>query len=138
VRDFHREVASQLLEREILDLYRLDLNGRAVALLYCFAEKGRGYYYLGGFDPEYARYSVGTVLTAYAIQQSIARGHAVFDFLRGNEAYKYRWNVQEKRNYRVQWLRGGLASRALLGLSKATLAVEHRAKMLALRLEKSA
>ena len=136
VRNFHRGVAGDLLERQCLDLYRLDLNGRAVAMLYCFAQNGRGYYYLGGFDPEYSRYSVGTVLTAFAIQQSISRGHEVFDFLRGDEPYKYRWNVTDRFNYRVQWRRGGLRSHALYGLNRATGVLEHQAKLLARKMEK--
>jgi len=138
VREFHRRVAADLLSSHQLDLYRMDLDGQTVAMLYCFAESGRGYYYLGGFDPAFARYSVGTVLTAYAIQQSISRGHTVFDFLRGAEPYKYRWNVQEKLNYRVEWMRGGLGSRALCTLNQATRAIEHRAKLIAHKLERSA
>lgn len=137
VRLFHRTVAKALLECGKLDLYRLDLDGRAVALLYCFAENGRGYYYLGGFDPEFSRYSAGTVLTAHAIEQSILRGDAIFDFLRGDEAYKYRWNVQEKRNYRVEWRRGTLRSSLLFGLNGLTRAVERKAKQIAHRLEKN-
>lgn len=136
IRGFHRSVAPALLETRTLDLYRLDLDGRTAAVLYCFAQNGRGYYYLGGFDPEYSRYSVGTVLTAYAIQQSIARGHSVFDFLRGDEPYKYRWNVKERFNFRVEWLRGGLRSRALFLLNEGTRVAEHQAKTLARKLEK--
>lgn len=136
VREFHLGVAEDLLKNGQLDLYRLDLNGKAVAALYCFAQNGRGYYYLGGFDPAFARYSVGTVLTAFAIQQSISRRDAVFDFLRGNEPYKYRWNVEERFNYRVEWLRGGFRSNALYALNAATRAIETRIKMLAHSLEK--
>ena len=136
VRDFHVRAASDLLDRRHLDLYRLRLDGRAVAMLYCFGQNGRGYYYLGGFDPDYARYSAGTVLTAHAIQQSIARGDAIFDFLRGNEAYKYRWNVQEKRNYRLEWKRGGSRSSILSGMNHVTRAIERQAKAAAHRLEK--
>jgi CelD/BcsL family acetyltransferase involved in cellulose biosynthesis len=136
VRAFHRMVASRLLDTHELDLYRMDLDGCPAALLYCFAQNGRGYYYLGGFDPDYSRYSVGTVLTAYSIQQSIARGHQVFDFLRGSEPYKTRWNVQERFNYRVEWLRGGPSSAALLALNDAKRIVERQAKAIARRLER--
>ena len=58
-------------------------------MLYCFNHGGKGYYYQGGFEPQLARYSPGTVLTAHAIRDAIDRGASEFDFLRGDEPYKH-------------------------------------------------
>ncbi|HEX2998759.1 MAG TPA: GNAT family N-acetyltransferase [Armatimonadota bacterium] len=101
LQDFHRALAPVLARNGLLALHRLRLDGRTVATLYCFQYNQRAFYYLGGFEPELARYSPGTVLTAYAMRYAIAHGARVFDFLRGRERYKYRWPVEERANYRL-------------------------------------
>jgi CelD/BcsL family acetyltransferase involved in cellulose biosynthesis len=40
------------------------------------------------FDPARARLAPGIVLLAHVIMDAIGRGVTVFDFLRGEEAYK--------------------------------------------------
>lgn len=99
VRQFHREWAQTAHANGWLRLYLMRVSGTVRAALYVFHFGRRAYYYLGGFDPALARYSMGTVLTAHAIRQAIAEGGVTFDFLRGDEPYKYRWKPQ------VQWHR---------------------------------
>jgi CelD/BcsL family acetyltransferase involved in cellulose biosynthesis len=45
--------------------------------------------YNSGFHPEHAALSPGLVLLAHVIRDAIARGIQRFDFLRGEERYKY-------------------------------------------------
>ena len=73
VQAFHREVAARFLQRGWLRLHLMQAGGRVIAALYCFRYRDRYYYYLGGFDPALARHSPGTVLTAHAIRDAIAR-----------------------------------------------------------------
>ena len=103
--DFHRSVGPSLLKRGYVALHRMRLNGRTVAALYTFPYGGRTFYYLGGFDPELARYSPGTVLNARAIRHALETGCTEFDFLRGREGYKYRWPVEERENGRLELAR---------------------------------
>jgi CelD/BcsL family acetyltransferase involved in cellulose biosynthesis len=98
VLDWHREAAPHLLAAGLLRLLSLRIAGRAVAVLYLLADAtdvpGRRWsYYIGGFDPEAASLSPGTLLVAHAIEQAQAEGAAVFDFLRGAEPYKQRWGA---------------------------------------------
>ena len=58
----------------------------------------RAYAYLGGFDPDFARESPGTILMADAIERAAARGCTTFNFLRGREAYKYEWGAVDRAN----------------------------------------
>lgn len=109
VRQFHREWAQTAYASGWLRLYLLRVAGVVRAVLYVFHYGQRAYYYLGGFDPALARYSMGTVLTAHAIQQAIAEGCVVFDFLRGDEPYKYRWNPQVQWHRRACHASGALA-----------------------------
>ena len=101
VRRFHTEIAKGFAEKDWLRMHGIRLDGEIRAVLYCFAYRGKAYYYLGGFEPDLAKYSLGTVLTGYAIRDSIERGCREFDFLRGNEPYKARWTREQRKNNRL-------------------------------------
>jgi CelD/BcsL family acetyltransferase involved in cellulose biosynthesis len=100
VQSFLREAALGLLSHGVLRLYGLRIDGRIIASLYGFRHALRAYYYLGGFDPEFRRYSPGTILVAHAIAEAIGEGAREFDFLRGREDYKYRWGAIDQIIYR--------------------------------------
>jgi CelD/BcsL family acetyltransferase involved in cellulose biosynthesis len=102
VKSFHEEVATGFLCRGMLRLYGLRLDGALRAALYCFARGGRVYYYLGGFDPDLASYSPGSLLIQHAWKDAKSRGDSEFDFLRGDEPYKRSWGAQNRWTYRLE------------------------------------
>jgi CelD/BcsL family acetyltransferase involved in cellulose biosynthesis len=52
--------------------------------------------YNSGYDPiKYGALSPGIVLFAHSIQDAIAAKRRRYDFLRGNEEYKYRFGAKE-------------------------------------------
>jgi len=68
-----------------------------------FDYKGRVMVYNSGLDPRFLQaYSPGIVLMGWLIQDAIERRCAVFDFLRGNEDYKYRLGGQDTRVCQLQ------------------------------------
>jgi CelD/BcsL family acetyltransferase involved in cellulose biosynthesis len=99
VRAMHREAAPQLQAAGLLRLLALRLDGRIVAVLYCLAHAGNWHDYIGGFDPAVAAISPGTLLVAHAIERARAEGAMRFDFLRGQEAYKYRWGAVDEGRF---------------------------------------
>ncbi len=113
VQAFHQLVARRFAENGWLRLHTLSLDGRVAAALYCFQRRDRYYYYLGGFDPNLARMSLGTVLTAAAIKQAVSESCRTFDFLRGRESYKYRWCSGDSVNRRLIITQPGMRSRIL-------------------------
>lgn len=119
-RRFHREVAESFARAGWLRLFRLTVDGATAASLYCFSYGGKGYYYLGGFDPRYAKMSVGTLLTGYAIGEMADEGCREMDFLRGGEAYKYRWGCRDRTNQRLTVVRPGIRA----CLARSIVAVE--------------
>ena len=65
--------------------------------------KGRLLIYNSGYDPaNYAELSPGIVLTSYIIEDAIKRSLKVFDFLQGNEVYKYRFGAIDTFVYDTQ------------------------------------
>jgi CelD/BcsL family acetyltransferase involved in cellulose biosynthesis len=102
IRSFHGEVCARMLKRDLLRFYRMSRLGRPAAALYSFRRGDRVYCYLSGFDPEMGRCSPGIVLLAHAIEKAIGEGVREFDFLRGDEEYKMKWNPEPRQNYRVR------------------------------------
>lgn len=139
VQAFHRDVARAFLANGWLRLHLLTVDGTIRAALYCFAWGRSTVYYLGGFAPELSKYSLGTLLTGKAIRQAIEEGCEEFDFLRGNEGYKYRWLPEQRVNHRLLLLRshehlgglGELPGRAGFALNRVERYVELRAKAFA-------
>jgi tetratricopeptide (TPR) repeat protein len=52
-------------------------------------------FYIAGRDQDWKTPSPGLVLHGYAIRDAIAQGFSTYDFLRGNEPYKYAFGVEE-------------------------------------------
>lgn len=96
IQRFHKDVARRLLARSMLALEALRIDGKIVSVLYGFYDHQALRYYLGGFDPAFARASVGSLVLARAIEGALARGLAEFDFLRGREPYKYAWGARDR------------------------------------------
>ena len=100
VKRFLQRVAEGFLARGTLRFHVLRLSGRIVAVHFGFQWRGRHYYYIGGFDPDFASLSVGSVLLHHAIRSAADEGASEFDFLRGAESYKHRWGATDRPSYR--------------------------------------
>lgn len=57
------------------------------------AYNNQAYLYQSGFDPEFSHLEPGHLLVKSAMEFSILNGLESFDFLRGDEPYKARWNA---------------------------------------------
>lgn len=99
---FH-ETARAASAAGTLQLMFMELNGEKGAALLNFDYRDRIWVYNSGLDPSaYSALSLGVVLTARAIEVAIENGRSTFDFLRGDEEYKYRFGAQDTRIYRLQ------------------------------------
>ena len=86
---FFRRVAATLAETGGIRLWLLDAAGGPLAAFLCLEWDGTVGLYNSGFHPDQAALSPGLVLLAHVIRDAIARGKRRFDFLRGEERYKY-------------------------------------------------
>jgi CelD/BcsL family acetyltransferase involved in cellulose biosynthesis len=96
---FFLSLAEGFSGRGWLDLDVLSLNGRAVAYLLCFCYKNTLYLYNAAYDTRYMQASPGIVAIALCIEDAIRRGISRFEFLRGNEIYKYRFGGRDHHIY---------------------------------------
>lgn len=98
---FH-SVAQAAFEAGTLLLMFTNLNGQRISALFNFIYNGRIWVYNSGNDiSQHNNLSLGWVLTAHAIQHGIEQGCHTFDFLRGDETYKYRFGGQDTEIFRL-------------------------------------
>ncbi|MHB9027810.1 MAG: GNAT family N-acetyltransferase, partial [Candidatus Latescibacterota bacterium] len=102
IQSFHREAATRFLKIGWLRFYRLSLDGKAIAYVYGLEKGNRFYSYLGALDPAMERYSPGVVILLMIIEECIRKGLREFDFLRGEERYKYLWGARKTLTYRYK------------------------------------
>ena len=120
-RDFHLRLQARAgLDRGPAALLA-ERDGTPVGAAYGFLWQNVFAYYNGGWDHAYANLSLGTVLMNRAIATVTGLGIRSFDFLRGDEQYKYHPFGALDR-YDEQWLRPRSVSALLAG------AVLHRAR----------
>jgi len=70
--------------------FLLDGSGRPASAVFSFEDEAGFYLYNSAFEPEVSQLSPGNVMLSHLIERSIAKGHRVFDFLKGDETYKFR------------------------------------------------
>lgn len=103
---FFRAIAAALVDCGWLQLSFLEIEGRPIATYFCFEYDNEVQVYNSGFDPDaYPQLSPGWVLLASLIQEAIRQGRTRFDFLQGNEDYKYRFGGVDEPVYRTVIMR---------------------------------
>jgi CelD/BcsL family acetyltransferase involved in cellulose biosynthesis len=99
---FFRDVATVAGNNGWLRLAVLRFDGHAVASYLCFDYRGDRLMYNSGFDVStYGHLSPGIVLAGYLIDDAIERGLHRFDFLQGDERYKYDLGAQDTEVLRL-------------------------------------
>jgi CelD/BcsL family acetyltransferase involved in cellulose biosynthesis len=76
---------------KILQFSFLAIDNVNAAAYLCFDYGNRIWVYNSGFDQRFSEYSPGWVLLSYLIRSAIQNGKQNFDFMRGDELYKYRF-----------------------------------------------
>ncbi|MBE2199975.1 MAG: GNAT family N-acetyltransferase [Anaerolinea sp.] len=98
---FHATAQAAQADGSLLLLF-MEVNGRKASTLFNFDYNNAVLVYNSGLDPAaFGQLSLGEVLTAKAIEWAIDNGRTAFDFLRGDEAYKYRFGAQDTMIYKL-------------------------------------
>jgi hypothetical protein len=98
---FFLDIAEELSSRDQFKLYFLEVNGERVAGCICF-DYGESYLlYNSGYDPAYSQLSVGLLNKALSLQTAIEEGRQSFNFLKGNERYKYNLGGKDEAVYHL-------------------------------------
>ena len=98
---FFRSLASSLSREGLLSLFFMEIQGKRVASAMTFDYGGSLLLYNSGFNPNFGYYSVGLLLKALSVKSAIEDGKSYYDFLRGNERYKYHLGGVDKPIYNM-------------------------------------
>jgi len=110
-RNFHLKLAERLLERDMLSNCELYHNGKLAGVIYSFKFKGRIFVYIicaRRIDINDA--SIGRALIYRHIERLIEEGMTEYDFLRGDEEYKYYWTNTDRRDLNITFYNRRFAS----------------------------
>ena len=95
---FFKAIVPITFQKRWLQLSFLMINGEAASAYLNFVYGDSVLVYNSGLLPDkYGHLSAGIILLAHNIHTAIENGYRVFDFLRGNEIYKFRMGGQETR-----------------------------------------
>ena len=88
-REFFNTMTAALAEKGNLKLSFLEIEDVPVSAVICFDYNNDIYLYNSAFDPAFSALSVSLLLEVSCIRDAILKGKKRFDFLSGNERYKY-------------------------------------------------
>ncbi|HEY2981725.1 MAG TPA: GNAT family N-acetyltransferase [Anaerolineales bacterium] len=83
----------------------LEIDGRKAAAALNFDYQNRLWGYNSGVDSSFLELSPGWVLLTYTLQWAAEHGRAEFDFMRGDEEYKYRFGALNRHVMRAKVVR---------------------------------
>ena len=86
----------ELAGDDTAQLHFLVVGGRRIAAGVWLDDGQTIFFYNAGVDPEARELSPGVLLVARAIEGALALGRRRFDFLRGDEPYKYEWGAVDE------------------------------------------
>lgn len=94
--DFLTKVAARLFHRDSLRVLWIEKEGVPIAVDFSFLSTNSSFGYQTGVDPDFRCIELGRALMVAAIRSTHASGRRCFDFLRGDEHYKTRWNAKSR------------------------------------------
>ena len=98
---FFLDMAHELASRDQFRLYFLEVDGEKVAACICFDYGDDFLLYNSGYEPAYSRLSVGLINKALSIRTAIEENRKVFNFLKGNERYKYNLGGRDEAVFHI-------------------------------------
>lgn len=128
-RSFEAEVLRRMHGTGRARMAELAIDGEVVAARACLEANGALYLYYSGFDPQWWKYSVLTLLVTEAIRDGIERGMTAVNFSPGVDNSKSRWGVDLVPMQTVTLVRSNPVSRArheLLRIRKTIRQPLHR------------
>jgi len=134
IRAFLLESVPYMAANNIAWMDVLEKDGETVAAALNFVHGKSAFFYIGGIDPLAEKWGPGTALFAHIIMRCIDQDFAVYDFLRGQEDYKYRWGGTDVPMYKLDTYGAGIfRGQVLRAFDNVFLRLKRAARRLAAR-----
>jgi len=102
VRKGFRELVHELEKKGYITIHTIAAKEQTIAAIGSFVFDKKISYFQGGFDPEYFRLSPGKVVLALRVTEAIEKKVKEFDFLFGDEDYKFAWSTGQRQIYQLE------------------------------------
>jgi CelD/BcsL family acetyltransferase involved in cellulose biosynthesis len=97
---FFRSLAKAMAEVGLLRFGVIELDAQPVAMTMGFDYDDSHYLYNSAYDPQFNYLSVGLLCKVLCLKESIEKGKKKWDFLKGDETYKYQLGGREVPLYK--------------------------------------
>ena len=123
MREFYRDIATCFNNKGWLNFTYLLVDGEMSSLIFAVVYNRRFYGAISARDPDYSELNLGHLHHLYVIKEAFNKGLTEFDFLRGDEPYKFHWTRHCRRYQRILIVRTCLFSKLSLLYKNALLRV---------------
>jgi CelD/BcsL family acetyltransferase involved in cellulose biosynthesis len=119
LKNFHRDVVVRLALAGRLRFEEIWIEGGCRASLYGITGGERYCFYLSGYDPAWAKLSLGFAVVGLSIAGAVERGMKFYDLLRGAETYKFEWANEARATFAVHVASDSLPARLAVMCDRA-------------------
>jgi len=105
--EFYRDVSNHFLKRGWLRFSCLMVDGKIASAVWSFVYNRKFYGATAARDISYAKHSVGNLHYMYLIKDGIERELREYDFLQGEEPYKFHWTSRAREYMKVTVIKKG-------------------------------
>ncbi|OQW37435.1 MAG: hypothetical protein A4E19_13605 [Nitrospira sp. SG-bin1] len=110
-KDFLTNVMQESIRENCLRFWVLEIDKKISAVLVGFLHEGILHYFQGGFDPTYAKDSIGTVMLGLCMRSCIEEKEVrEFDFMGGESSYKKHWTRATREIIELEAFQPGFRS----------------------------
>ena len=100
-RNFHISLAETFNEKGWLTLHFLTVDDEPISAEYCFDYNQKTYACLSGFNPDFSKFGVGTLLQMHIIEECFKKRFKEYNLGRGSMPYKIEWANGVRKNLAV-------------------------------------
>ena len=108
---FLKQTTRCKIASDTASLIQINREQQPLAAMLLFHDNSQTMMYQSGLDPDRKQLEPGYQMIVVALKHSVERSQIKFDFLRGDEPYKTRWNTEQIRLAKVRLVPGKLTAR---------------------------
>lgn len=99
--NFFTKTVTALFQKGLIDLVFMEIEGKNVSATLSFLWNKEYWLYNSGFDRKYENLAVGFLLKGLTIKRAIEMKYNKYNFLRGNERYKYELGARDEKLFKI-------------------------------------
>lgn len=132
MKEFYRDIARQFHQNSWLCFSYLTVDSEVVSAEFGFVYNGKLYGATAARDLRYSKYSIGHLHYMFMIKDAIKKHLREFDFLKGDEPYKFYWTKSARRYMELLIISRGICPGLRLKFIRALLRL-HEVKKYSLK-----